>query len=171
MDGLRKFLGLKDIEYVALHKVFPGSLAVLISPVSLEDRWPLIIQAPEHHINFLHPLMKRMLKDSPLSEEGGGWIGVNHPDATSLNLFYVYEDYVSSTLELTAKNARRIELLQSKFRNDAARYAGLMFSHVSVIEVAWEDKQVSMRGDVSLRVSLPPDFKNGSIVLPLVYLH
>lgn len=166
MDNLRRFFGLNDIEYIALHAIFPLSSAVLISPVSLEDRWPLIINGPEHHINFLHPLMKHLLKSSPLSSEGEGWIGVNHVNATSLNLFYVYEDTNPSSLQPADKNAKRIELLQSKFRNDAAKYTSLKFSEISVIEVVWEGKIAT-----SHRVSLPPDFKNGSITLPAVWLH
>ena len=162
MGNLRRFLGLKDIEYVALYAVFPGSPAVLVSPVSLEARWPLVVEGPEHHINFLFPFLKR----SPAASDGGEWMGIEQESATRINLSYVYDDAASPTLVgVSKKNSMRIELIQITFRQDAAKYANLRFAEISVIEVVWEDR-VAMHD----RVDLPRGFKNGEITLPSIWL-
>ncbi len=106
-----------------------------------------------------------MLRNSPLSECGEGWTGVNHIDASKLYLFYVYEDRKPVLVNEISERSRRIELLVSKFRSDAAKYADLKFRDVSVIEVVWEDNIA-----LSDRVALPKDFNNGKIVLPPIWL-
>ena len=171
MDTIREFLGLLDIEYIALHLVFPGSLATLASPVIAEGQWPVVIEAPEHQINFLYPLIRRMLKKTPLSDDGEGWVGVMHRDATHLNLYYSYEDPRRSTITLLEKNIRRLELLQSKFRADAARYADLMFEKISLVEIVSEKMTPIFKEPMVERVELPPGFKNGTITLPTIWLH
>lgn len=166
MANLRRFLGLEDIEYVALHAVFPESSVSLVSPVTSEERWPLVIIGPEHQINFLFPLIRKMLRESPLASDGEGWTGVNHVDAKRLNLFYVYSDEKPTKSSIVDERSKRMELLQSKFRNDAAKYADLKIAEVSVIEVVWDDNVA-----LTDRVSLPRNFKNGNIVLPPIWLH
>jgi hypothetical protein len=166
VSRLRRFLGIRDIEYVALRAALPHSSVVLASPVSDEEVWPMVIQGPEHQINFLHPLLVKMQKLSPFLSHGEGWVGVNHESATKLNLFYVYGDKKPVLSDPKEEKSKKIELLISKFRYDAAKYANLRFAEISVIEVVWN-------GDVALsgRISLPTGFENGTIILPEIWLH
>ncbi|MBI2035302.1 MAG: hypothetical protein HYT12_01315 [Candidatus Liptonbacteria bacterium] len=156
MTTIRQFLGSRDIQQIALHLVFPSSNIVVVSAVDAEERWPLVVEGPEHHINFLKPLMLKMVKMSPMPGEEGSWAGVDHKNSNRLDLFYKYGASIKD----------RIELLQGKFRYDVVKYADLRISEISVLEIIRDDEQIFEE-----RITLPRGFKNGSIMLPALWLH
>ena len=152
---IRRFLGLEDreIDKVVLYSVFPYGLITVTSSVELEDRWPVVIEGPEFQLDFLKPLILKMVKLTPEVDEFGTWIGLNREHAQRLNLFYQYGHRLCD----------RIELLEYKFRRDIVSYANVRLSERTRLEVICQDDSI-----FETTIGLPEGIKNGEIDIPSV---
>ena len=152
---IREFFGLRDkeIDRVALYSVFPWSAIVVVMSVELEDRWPLIIEGPDFQLDFLEPLVSKMVKSSPKADEFGSWVGLYRKNQSQLRLFYRHGWRIQD----------HIELLEHKFRRDIISYSNVRLSYSSLLEVVCGREAI-----LQAKVGLPADLKNGEIEIPSV---
>ena len=157
----RTFYGIHDVQYIAVRDVFAASPVTIASPIDRVNQIPLMIEGPKDHLDFFYRLFPKLFKQSLFDKMRGrgGWIRLEPPTSSSpwITLWYKYGRSLVD----------HVELLEHKFRRDAAVYCDLMLADWAILEVTIFGKDL-LRTTIFLPEELP---RNGTIVIPQHTLH